>query len=111
MPNLSAPVLYWTAVATESVGTNSLLHYNQYPKYVGTILMEFLKDELFGLPPSASQAVLAEIESVVRDIHRMTISDNPDIQPDINCIRACARLSATLRFAARLREQLKPPTK
>lgn len=69
--------------------------------------MDFLKDELFGLPAAAHQAILAELEAVVREISVATASDNPDITYDLNCMRACTRIASTLRFAMRLREQLK----
>lgn len=70
-------------------------------------MADFLKDELSGLPPSASQAVLDELAQVVREISAATANDNPDITYDLNCMRACARISATLRFAMRLREQIR----
>ena len=65
--------------------------------------MNFLKDELEGLPPVVVEAVLLQLESAVREAkhaHTMPYTNGHDLQ----CMAICAKIAQSLDFLRRFRQ-------
>ena len=66
--------------------------------------MDFLREELSGLPPTVTKSILAEFEAVIRASRYSTIEDSAHYA--IRCQNLVARLAASLQLALRIKETL-----
>ena len=63
--------------------------------------MDFLKDELEGLPPTLSAALLAQLEIAIRSSKYINSAEGHRL--DLKCIQLCSTLKAILDTASQFR--------
>ena len=65
--------------------------------------MDFLKDELEGLPMTIQAAALQQLEQVIREA-RMAMTIHDKHRHDLTCQVICAKISSVLDFVSKFRQ-------